>query len=159
MLFSALWAYQTSTKTTTSFNPFQLVYGLEVTLLIEYEIPLLKLAIELLPDTSHEEEWLLYLVRLDETHRIAVMVIEAQEKRVKANFDQTVSPCFFVEGDLVLLYDQANDKLGARNFEPMWHGPYIVKCVLQKGTYELVDYKGNALSQPHNGLYLKKYYV
>ena len=34
-LFSALWAYQTSTKTTTGFTHFQLVYGLEVVLPIE----------------------------------------------------------------------------------------------------------------------------
>ena len=29
MLFLALWAYRTSTKTATGFTPFQLVYGLE----------------------------------------------------------------------------------------------------------------------------------
>ena len=28
MLFSALWAYRTSAKTSTGFTPFQLVYGL-----------------------------------------------------------------------------------------------------------------------------------
>lgn len=30
----------------------------------------------------------------------------------------------------------------------MWHGPYIVKKVLQKGSYELLDYDGNPLSEP-----------
>lgn len=60
---------------------------------------------------------------------------------------------------MILLYYQANDKLGTGKFKPMWNGPYIVKHVLKKGAYELVDYKGNALAQPHNGFYLKKYYV
>ena len=32
MLFSALWAYRTSAKTSTGFTPFQLVYGLEAVL-------------------------------------------------------------------------------------------------------------------------------
>ena len=41
----------------------------------------------------------------------------------------------------------------------MWHGPYVVKRVLEKGTYELVDYEGTALAEPRNGLYLKKYYA
>jgi hypothetical protein len=54
--FSALWAYRTSTKTATDFTPFQLVYLLEVVLPIECEIPSLKLAVELLLDTSPEEE-------------------------------------------------------------------------------------------------------
>ena len=41
----------------------------------------------------------------------------------------------------------------------MWHGPYIVKLVLQKRSYELIDYKGNPLDKLHNGLYLKIYYA
>ena len=41
----------------------------------------------------------------------------------------------------------------------MWHGPYVVKQVLEKGTYELVDYEGTALAEPINGIYLKKYYA
>eukprot|EP00253_Pinus_taeda_P019476 PITA_19476 len=123
------------------------------------EIPSLKLAIELLLDTAPVEERLLYLEWLDETRRLASLAIEAQKKRVKNHFDNAVNPRSFIEGDLVLLYDQANDKLGAGKLEPMWHGPYIVKSVLQKGAYELIDYEGNPLDRPRNGLYLKKYYA
>ena len=46
--------------------------------------------------------------------------------------------------------------LGAGKFNPMWHGPYAIKHVLEKGAYELVDYEGMALEEPRNGLYLKK---
>jgi hypothetical protein len=53
-LFSTLWAYHTSVKTSTGFTPFQLVYGIEAVLPIECEIPSLKLKIELLPHTSTE---------------------------------------------------------------------------------------------------------
>ena len=59
-LFSALWAYRTSAKNATRFTPFQLVYGLEETLPVECKIPSLKLAVELLPDSSPEEECLLF---------------------------------------------------------------------------------------------------
>ena len=48
-------------KSVTGFTHFQLVYGLEATLLVECEIPSLKLAVKLLSDTSPEEERLLYL--------------------------------------------------------------------------------------------------
>ena len=127
--------------------------------ILEYYIPSLKLVVELLPNTSPEEEHLLYLERLDETRCFATLVIKAQKKRVKAHFDQSVSPHSFIEGDLVLLYDEAHDKLGAGKFQPMWHGPYIVKCVLQNGAYDLIDYEGHPLGKPRNGLYLKKYYA
>jgi transposase InsO family protein len=52
MLYSPLWAYLTSIKTATGFSPFQLIYGLEVVLPIECQIPSLKLAVLLLSDTS-----------------------------------------------------------------------------------------------------------
>ena len=135
------------------------MYGLEETLLVECEIPSLKLAVELLPDTSLEEECLLYLERLDETHCLAALVIKAQKKQVKAHFDQMVSPRSFIKGDLVLLYDQAHDNLGAGKFQPMWNGPYIVKRILKNGAYELIVYEGLPLAQHRNGLYLKKYYA
>ena len=67
---------------------------------------------------------------------------------MKTHFNHNVHPRSFVEGDLVLLYDQAKDKLGAGKLEPMWLGPYIVKKVLQKGACELVDYEGNPLEKP-----------
>ena len=78
-LFSALWAYRNIVKTSTSFSPFQLVYGLEATLLIECEIPSLKINIELLPNTTIEEEWFLYLNKLDENHHDAALANEAHK--------------------------------------------------------------------------------
>ena len=132
---------------------------MEAILPIECEIPSLKLAVELLPNTSAEEEHLLYLMRLDKTRLNATLVIEAQKKSVKAQYEKHVKPRVFSEGDLVLLYEQYRDMLGARKFEAMWRGPYIIRRVLEKGAYELVDYDGIPLSEPRNGLYLKKYYA
>ena len=82
-LFSALWAYQTSTKTTTVFTLFQLVYGLEVVLPIECEISSLKLTIDLLPNTTEEEQRLLYLSHLDEIHRDVTLANESHQKCIK----------------------------------------------------------------------------
>ena len=59
----------------------------------------------------------------------------------------------------MLLYDQASEPLDSGKFNPMWHGPYVVKRVLEKGAYELDDYEGTTLAEPRNGLYLKKYYA
>ena len=49
--------------------------------------------------------------------------------------------------------------MGAGKFKAMWLGPYVVSKVLSKGAYELVDFDGNKLPEPRNGLYLKKYYA
>ena len=143
----------------TSFTPFQLVYGLEAIFPIECENPSLKLAVQLFPETSTLEEWLVELEQLDETHRDVTTANEAHKHRVKVQYDKLVHPRVFSEGDLVLVYDQANDTLGAGKFVAMWHGSYIVKHVLSKGSYELQDYEGNCFKEPRNGLYLKKYYA
>ena len=132
-------------KLTTGFSPFQLVHGVEYVLPIECEIPSLKIPIELLPDTSPIEERLSYLEQLDKNHRDATMANEAHKKWVKPQYDQSVRPRNFSKGDLVLVYDQDKDILGAGKLISMWLGPYIVKRVLGKGDYELEDYEGNVL--------------
>jgi hypothetical protein len=98
-------------------------------------------------------------MQFDEARRDANLVIESQKKCTKAQYDKHVRPRIFSEGDLVLLYEQDRDMLGARKFESMWQGPYILRRVLEKGAYELVDYDDIPLSEPINGLYLKKYYA
>eukprot|EP00253_Pinus_taeda_P014531 PITA_14531 len=136
ILYSALWAYQTLC-----------------------EISSLKLRVDLLPKTSEEEACFLELMQLYETRRDTALSNEAHKKCVKAQFDKNVKPRVFSEGNLVLLYDQESDKLGAGKFQSLWMGRYIVKRVLAKGAYEPVDYNGIPLSQPRNGLYVKRYYA
>jgi hypothetical protein len=119
MLFSTLWAYQTYVKSAIGFTPFQPIYGIEAIFSIECEIPSLKLVVELLPNTSIEEEFLLYLMQLDETHRDSTVVIETQKKRVKAQYNKHVKPCVFSARDVVLLYEQDCDLLGVGKFESM----------------------------------------
>ena len=83
VLFSTLWAYQTSVKKNIGFTPFQLIYGLEAVLPIQCQIPSLQLVVKLIPDTSTEEERFLYLNNLDETQRDVSFANEAHKKRVK----------------------------------------------------------------------------
>jgi len=127
MLYSALWAYRTSVKTATGFTPFQLVYGMESIFPVECEIPSLKLAVQLLLETSSLEERLLHLEHLNEQHRDAATANEPHKKRVKTQYNKFVCPRIFSEGDLVLVYDQDKYTLGAGKFKPMWYGPFIIK--------------------------------
>ena len=90
--------------------------------------------------------------------REAQLANEAHKRCTKVQYDKNVQPHIYSEGDLVL-YDKEADVIGTWKFEPLWHGPYIVKRVLAKGAYELVDYDVIPLAQPRNGLYLKRYYA
>ena len=101
----------------------------------------------------------MHLEQLDEQRQYALVALEVNKCHVKVQYDKSAHPRRFSEGDLVLLWDQPKEPLGVGNFNPMWRGPYIVKHVLEKGTYELVDYEGMTLEETRNGLYLKKYYA
>jgi hypothetical protein len=104
MCFSALWSYQTYVNSVMGFTPFQLVYGIEAIQSIECKIPYLKLVVELLPNTSTEEEHSLYLMQLDETNHDVTLVIETQKKHVKSEYNKHVKPSVFFKGDIFLLY-------------------------------------------------------
>ena len=83
---------------------------------------------------------------------------EAHKHKFKCQYDRSVHPRIFSEGDLVLVYDQDKDPLGAGKFKPMWFRTFIIKEVLKKGAYHLVNFEWNYLVEPRYGLYLKKYY-
>ena len=116
------------------------------------------MVVDLFPDTSPLEERLLYIKQLDEKRCDAALANEAHKKWVKCQYDRYVHPWIFFEGDIILVYDQYKDPLGVGKFKPMWFGPFIVKEVLKKGAYRLVEFEGKYLVEPRNGLYLKKYY-
>ena len=84
---------------------------------------------------------------------------EAHKNRVKNQYDKVVKERVFFEGELVLLWDQDKEPLGAGKFRSIWLGPYVMSKVLKKGAYELIYFEGNKLPEPRNGLYLKKYYA
>ena len=150
--------YRTLAKTMAGYTPFHLVYGEEVVFPIECEIPSLKLAIELLPNTYIEYERLLHLHSLDETRIEASLNVDTNKKQVKSQYDKESRPRVFSKGDLVLVYDQDNDKIGKGKFVPKWFVPLVIKRVLEKGAYELVNYDGEPLSEIINYLYLNKYF-
>ena len=83
MLYPSLWAYRTVVKTATGFYPYQLVHGVESVLPVECKIPSLKLATEILPDTSALVEHLVHLEQLDEQHQDALVALEVNNHCVK----------------------------------------------------------------------------
>ena len=76
---------------------------MEAVTLVECEIPSLKIAIHVLPDTTKLEERLLHLENLYEQHRDALTTNEAHKNRVKNQYDKDLKPRIFSKGDLVLL--------------------------------------------------------
>ena len=85
------------------FSPFQLIHEVEAVTPVECEIPSLKIVIHVLPDMTELEESLLQLERLDEQCRDVLTENKTHKNRVKNQYDKSVKPRIFSEGELVLL--------------------------------------------------------
>ena len=89
-LHSVLWAYRTAYKTSIGTTPFNLVYGLNAILPIEFLIPTLRVAKEL-KWTGHEfSDRIDELEKLDEDRLLALVGIYAEKRRQKQWHDSNV---------------------------------------------------------------------
>jgi transposase InsO family protein len=157
-LWGALWAYRIAYKVTTQFTPFQLVYGQEAILPIEFELPSLRVAINnQLGDPESLQTRLLQLEALDEKRREAYLHTYTIQKYRKSFYDSKLAPKNFKVGDLVLLYDSRFFKFPGK-LQIHWLGPYDVVDINPNGSAQLKDFEGNLLPTRINGYRLKVYH-
>ena len=123
-LLEALWAYCTTYKVTTKHTPFQLVYGQEAILPIEFDVSSLRIAIdEQLGDEISLKYCYAMLEKLDELRAQAYLNMAVIQRRRKTYYDSKVHPKFLNPNDLVLLYDSRFQKFSGK-FKMRWFGPY-----------------------------------
>ncbi|KAA0039305.1 uncharacterized protein E6C27_scaffold64G001000 [Cucumis melo var. makuwa] len=102
----ALWAYRTTHRTPMGVTPYSLVYGVEVVLPLEREIPSLRMAVqEGLTTEDNVKLRLQELEALDEKRLEAQQALECYQTRMSKAFDKHVKPRSFQVGDLVLADD------------------------------------------------------
>jgi hypothetical protein len=103
MLPFALYTYHTTVQTSTGATSHTLVYGMEVVMPLEVEIPSLRVLIN---SKLEEVEWV--KVRYEQLNLISVKRIAAichhqlYQRRMAKSYDKKVQPRGFHEGDLVL---------------------------------------------------------
>ncbi|RDY01970.1 hypothetical protein CR513_14634, partial [Mucuna pruriens] len=125
MLPYALHGYRISMRTSMGATPYSLVYGMEAVLLVEVEIPPLRVLAEAKIDGS---EWV--QSRLDQLNLV-------DKKRP-------------TEGDLVLKKRLPNDKDPRGKWAPNYDGPYVVKRACSRGALMLVNLEGQELKYQVN---------
>ena len=96
----ALWEYHTTWRNTTSFSPYDLVYGKSVVFPIEFEIKTLKTATEVNLDVTEAQKRILnQLNELDENCLAGMdQIVLIQQQR--SNWpDQFIKKKVFYKGD------------------------------------------------------------
>ena len=99
----ALWAYRTSIRTSIRATPYSLVYGMEVVLPVEVEIPSLQILREAeLEEAEWVEDRCVQLNLIDERRLQAMHNAHCYQKRMARAFLKKVQPRNFQPVDLVL---------------------------------------------------------
>ena len=133
-LHSTLWAYCVAYKTSTRTTPFNMVYGLDAILPMEFLLPTLRVA-QALEWTGHElSKQLEDLEKLDETRLWAVDGMYALKRRQKSFYDAKIKTKELKKGDLVLAYTlkQHTSKLKKQGM-----GPYVIHDISTSGALKL----------------------
>jgi len=158
MLPFALHGYRTFVRTSTGATP--LVYGMEAVLLVEVEIPSMRILMEA---ELSEVEWCQYrfdqLNLIEEKHMSALCHDQLYQKRMNQAFDKKVHPREFREGDLMLKKIQPLQHDSRGKWMPNYEGPYVVKRAFSGGARTLTTMDGDELPRPVNTDTVKKYFA
>lgn len=156
-LTAALWAYKTTFKVTTQATPFTLVYGIEATLPIEFEVKSLRVAVNSrLTDSRSLRSRLAFLEELDERRRMSAQHIEAIQRRRKITFDKKHKKRTLRTGMLVLLQDARKLDFPGE-FDAVWLGPYLISEVFANNSIQLETLNGERFPTCTSGSRCKEY--
>ena len=143
-LHAALWAYRVAYKTSIGTTPFNMVFGLDAILPMEFLIPTLRVAKELKWTTGHElSERLDELEKLDETRLAAIHGMYALKRQQKKYHDSHISTKEFKLGDLVLLFTL---KQFVSKFTKQGRGPYVISGLSSSGAVKLSTLDGEEMA-------------
>ena len=148
---SVLWAYRVAYKVAVGTTPFELVYGLNAILPIDFLVPTLRVAKELEWTRHALSERVDELEKLDETRLLAIAGMYARRKHWH---DQNIKTNRFQKGDLVLLYTLKKHK---RKLKKRGLGPFVVSELTSSGAVRLETLEGAQMPNFINGSRLKKY--
>ncbi|XP_052728311.1 uncharacterized protein LOC108320289 [Vigna angularis] len=160
MLPFALHGYRTSVRTSTGATPFSLVYGMEVVLPFEVEIPSLRILLE---TQLEEAEWVQarfdQLNLIEEKRLTAACHGQLYQRRMKKAFDKKLHPREFHEGELVLKKILPIQRDFRGKWTPNYEGPFVVKKAFSGGALILTRMDGEELPLPVNSDAVKKFYA
>jgi len=154
----ALWAYRTTWRNTTGYTPYQLVYGKQVLLPIEFQVKTFRTAAQLSLNLDEaQKQRLMQLNELDEIRQDAVQrTVLIQNQRTKWH-DKFLKKKTFEEGDWALLFDSRfkhfKGKLTTR-----WMGPYEIVTVFDNGSVKIKTIDEEQAAFVVNGHRLKVYH-
>ncbi|XP_070049950.1 uncharacterized protein [Nicotiana tomentosiformis] len=136
----SLLGYCTAILTSTGATPYLFVYGTEAVILVEVEIPSLRIIQEV---ELSDAEWIRsryeLLALIDGKRMNAICHGQLYQNTMSRAFNKRVRPKQFTPGQLLLkrIFPRQDEAKG--KFSPNWQGPYMVHRVLTGGALILAE--------------------
>ncbi|XP_074350149.1 uncharacterized protein LOC141689689 [Apium graveolens] len=130
-----MWSYNTTPRSTTGETPFMLTYSYEA--IVPVEVGSGSLRRDRYTEEDVEVNQRLHLDLLDEMRENSQLRLAAYQQRAAR-------------------YYTKNPQHGV--FGANWEGPYKIKAILWKGTYQIEDLEGKLVPRAWNAEHLRKYY-
>jgi hypothetical protein len=153
----ALWAYQTTWRNTTGHTPYELVYGKQVLLPIEFQIKTFRTTSKLGMDLSDaQQQRITQLNELDEIRQDDIQhTTIIQQQRMKWH-DKFIRKKKFKPGDWALLFD-SKFKIFKGKLSTHWLGPYEIETIFYNGSVKIKTIDEEGISFLVNGHRLRLY--
>eukprot|EP00253_Pinus_taeda_P025104 PITA_25104 len=146
-------------KKATAKSPFELVYGLDLTLPVYLKLPAYQLLRHFSTNKDVVQNRIDQIVELDETRRTFFDNICKSQSNIKKSFDKSSRSRSLQVGDMVFLWDCKNEKPGKhKKFDSLWLGPYIIRDIAKPNSFHLSRLDGEPLDLPANGQMLKLFF-
>ncbi|XP_070030032.1 uncharacterized protein [Nicotiana sylvestris] len=156
----ALLGYCTTIRTSTRATPYILVYGTEVVIPVEVEIPSLRITKEF---KLSDVEWIStryeQLALINGKRMNAICHSQLYQNIMSRAFNKRVKPRQFAPRQLVLKKIFPHQYEAKGKFSPNWQGPYIVHRVLIGGALILAEMYGEIWRKQINSYAVKRYYA
>ena len=157
-LYSAVYSYNITFKTTTGYSPYYLVFGQHAVVPVEFEVPTLRVTVE---ERMSEDKSLMErayrLEELEEARNEASKYLTHRQALTKKYHDKGLKKAVLNDGDLVLLYDSRFAHFPGK-LHTRWLGPYIVHKVFPNGSVQVATLEGDVFPVRVHFDRLKKYY-
>ena len=152
-LHSVVWAYRVAYKTAIGITPFNMVYGLDAILPLEFLVPTLWAAQEIGWMRHNLSNRVEELEKLDETRLVAIAGMYALKRRQKQYHDHHIITKRFKLGDLVLVFTVK--KLVAK-LSKRGKVPYMISRLSASVAVKLSTLEGEEMPKWISGCRLKK---
>ncbi|XP_019251180.1 PREDICTED: uncharacterized protein LOC109230106 [Nicotiana attenuata] len=157
VLPGVLRAYRATAKSSTGETPFSLVCGAEALIPVEIGEPSTRYTHA--TEEANEEEMRVNLDLLLERRKVTLIRLAAQKQMIEQYYNRIANFRYFKIGDFILKKVFRSTKTAnAGKLSPNWEGPYRVRGIAGKGSYEFETSDGKILPSNRNVVHLKKYY-